>query len=120
MTTIAILPEKTGENGTTYRAVAGKMLSRGRTAGEALDALATQLSEDEDSMLVIVQSANDDRFFTATQQERLSQLVERWRQARDAGNSLPADQQAELESLVEVELQAAKKRAELALSQLSK
>ncbi len=120
MTTIAILLEKVGENGITYRAVAGKMHSRGRTAGEALDALATQLSEDKDTMLVIVQSAKEDRFFTDTQQERLSQLMERWREARDAGHSLPPDQQADLESLIEAELEAAKKRAELALSQLTK
>ena len=34
--TITILPEKVGEEGITYRAIAGARQSAGRTAGEAL------------------------------------------------------------------------------------
>jgi hypothetical protein len=120
MTTISILPESTSESGTSYRAVAGSVRSHGRTAGEALDALTTQLTERGTSMLVIVQSFVPDPFFTADQQQRLGELMERWRDARDAGGALPPDQQAELESLVEAEVQAAKQRAETALAQLSK
>ena len=53
-----------------------------------------------------------DRFFTAEQLERLSELMLRWRQARDAGTTLPPAKQAELEALVEAEVRAAADRAE--------
>ena len=43
MTTITILPK----NSDSYRAVTGDKESTGRTAGEALDALASQLSDEE-------------------------------------------------------------------------
>jgi hypothetical protein len=82
MTTVAILPEAT-EAGTTYRAVAGEKQSVGRTAGEALDALTAQLSDEEAGTLVVVQNLRPDRFFTAAQQDRLSELMSRWRTARD-------------------------------------
>jgi hypothetical protein len=49
MTTITILPEKTDR----YRAVAGDKESTGRTAGEALDALTSQLSEIESGTLIV-------------------------------------------------------------------
>jgi hypothetical protein len=45
MTAIAILPENPGVEGTRYRAFAGQKHSVGRTAGEALDALTSQLDE---------------------------------------------------------------------------
>lgn len=53
-------------------------------------------------------------FFSAQQQQRLQELMARWREARDQGQSLPAIEQAELESLVEAELIAAGQRAHLA------
>ncbi|MEW6210914.1 MAG: hypothetical protein AB1631_21295 [Acidobacteriota bacterium] len=120
MTTIAILPEKIEGDGTTYRAVAGKVQAQGKTAGEALDAMTEQLSENESSLLVIVQSLKPDRFFTAEQQQRLGELMQRWREARDRGSALPPCEQAELESLVEAELEAARLRAEAMLSGLGK
>ena len=43
MTTITILPEKNN----SYRVVAGNKESTGRTAGEALDALTSQMEESE-------------------------------------------------------------------------
>ncbi len=111
MTTVAILPIPT-EGGTTYRAVSAEHQTDGRTAGEALDAIAAQLSEDERGTLIVVQNRRPDEFFTADQQQRLAQLMERWRVARDSGTSLPTDEQAELDALVEAELQAATARAE--------
>jgi len=120
MTTIVILPESVGGNSATYRAVAGKKQSSGRTAGEALDRLTAQLSDEEAGTLVIVQSLRPDQFFTAAQQQRLSELMERWRAARDAKTTLPPEEQAELEALVEAELQAATQRAESALPELKK
>ena len=94
-----------------YRAIAGEKHAQGKTAGEALDALTAQLSADEASTLIIVQSLRPDRFFTAAQQQRLDALMARWRTMRDQGATLPADEQAELEALIAVELRASAARA---------
>ena len=118
MTTITIVPESIEKDEITYRAIAGTAQSRGKTAGEALDALTRQLSEDETGTLVIVQNLRPDSLFTAQQQQRLSELMARWRAARDEDNVLPLEEQVELESLIEAELQAATKRAESALAKL--
>jgi hypothetical protein len=53
MTRITILPEEDASEETTYRAVAGRKESVGRTAGEALDALTSQLVYEESGTLVI-------------------------------------------------------------------
>ena len=103
MTTITILPEKNN----SYRARAGDKESTGRTAGEALDALASQLADEERGTLVIVQNYKADQFFNAAQQERLTELM----QLRKAGNLSP-EEEGELESLVEAELEGARRRAE--------
>lgn len=104
MTTITILPEKAD----SYRALAGEKESTGRTAGEALDALAAQLDDDESGTLVIVQNRKADKFFTAEQQERLAELM----QFREARNLSP-EEERELESLVEAELVGARERTEV-------
>lgn len=111
MTRVAILPVPTAIGSHSYRAVAGDKHSEGRTAGAALDALTAQFSEDEAGMLVIVQTLRPDHFFNATQQQRLAELMERWRKARDQGGILPADEQAELNALVEAEVRASGNRA---------
>jgi hypothetical protein len=119
MTTIAILPENPGTRGTQYRAIAGEKQSIGRTAGEALDALTRQLDESQASTLVVVQQLRPDRFFTAQQQERLQELMEQWRRARDAETCLPPEEQAELDALVEQELRASAQRAAALVHQLA-
>jgi hypothetical protein len=119
MTTIAIVPENPGTQGTQYRAIAGSKQSVGRTAGEALDALAPQLDEAQAGTLVVVQQLRPDRHFTAEQQKRLGELMTRWRQARDAGTALPAAEQAQLDGLVEAELRAAAKRAAALVHELA-
>jgi hypothetical protein len=119
VTTVAIVPENQGDDGTTYRAVAGSRHAVGKTAGEALDALTAQLSEEEAGTIVVVQSQRPDRFFTAEQQERLTELMGRWRTARDTGSALPPDEQAELDQLTDAELQAATRRAQALLNSLT-
>jgi len=111
MTKVAILPVPTGQGNLAYRAIAGEKHAQGKTAGEALDALTAILTADEASTLVIVQSLRPDRFFTAAQQKRLSTLMARWRSMRDQGDTLPADEQTELEALLDAELQASAARA---------
>ena len=119
MTTITILPEAVGKDGVIYRAISGSRISEGKSAGEALDALATQLSEEETGTLVIVQNLRPDRFFTAQQKERLEELMRQWRSARSANDTLPAEEQIELEQLIEAELKAATSRARGASQELT-
>jgi hypothetical protein len=111
MTTIAIFPDSSGAPDTQYRAIAGPVQAVGRTAGEALDALSSQLSAEESGTLVVVQHRRPDAFFTAEQQQRLQELMARWRTARDAGRLFSPDEQAELDELIEAELRAAAARA---------
>jgi hypothetical protein len=111
MTKVAILPERSEQGEMAYRAIAGGRQSLARTAGAALDALTAQLPAEQAGTLVIVQSQQPDEFFTAEQQERLLGLMARWRAAREAGASLTPADQAELDTLVEAEVEAAGKRA---------
>lgn len=108
MTTITILPEEKN-----FRAIAGKKESIGRTAGEALDALTTQLDETETGTLVIIQNRRPDMFFNASQQKRLTSLLEKRKT-----NMLSAAEETELENLVETELNGARRRAEQLLHEL--
>ncbi|HEX8738363.1 MAG TPA: hypothetical protein VF721_23730 [Pyrinomonadaceae bacterium] len=101
MTTITILPEEK-----IFRAVAGKKESIGRTAGEALDALTAQLDEEETGTLVIIQNRRSDKFFNASQQNRLTSLMEKRKT-----ETLSAAEESELENLVEAELNGARQRA---------
>jgi hypothetical protein len=110
MTTVAILPISDSSGEKSYRAIAGDKHSVGKTAGQALDALAAQLDEAEFSALLVIQTFRPDSFFSAEQQERLAELMHLWRLTRDQGQSLPLEQQAELDALVEAELNAATTR----------
>ncbi len=120
MTKVAILPVSTDRGDISYRAVAGDKRSQGKTAGEALDGLTAQLSEDETGTFIIVQSRRPDRFFKAAQQQRLTELMECWRLARDHGEALSVDEQSELEALVEAELLASGGRAAALADELRK
>ncbi len=111
MTNVAILPIPSEQGTITYRAVAGQAHSQGRTVGEALDALTMQLPKNGSGMFVTVQSLHPDSFFSAAQQQRLGELIQRWRNANDAGATLPAGVQAELDDLIEKELHASAERA---------
>ena len=110
MATVAILPVADANGERLYRAVAGDKQSTGKTAGEALDALTALLEGDEFSTLLIIQSFRPDWFFSAEQQQRLSELMNLWRTTRDRRQSLPPEQQAELDSLIEAEMKAATAR----------
>ncbi|MEH2370041.1 hypothetical protein [Nostoc sp.] len=110
MTTVAILPTRDASGEKSYRAIAGDKHSVGKTAGQALDALTAQLGEIEFSALLVIQSFRPDAFFSAQQQERLSELMRLWRSARDRGQELLPEQQAQLDDLVEAELRAATAR----------
>src|SRR5438874_271869 len=118
MTMVTILPEPRGTNGPAYRAVAGKVQSVGRTVGEALDALTSQLSAEEAGTLVVIQSMRTDRFFTSEQRQRLEELMDRWRAACSQQTALAPEEQAELDALVAAELRAATDRAAALIREL--
>ncbi|MFN7948437.1 MAG: hypothetical protein U0Z53_24005 [Blastocatellia bacterium] len=119
MNTISIIPEHPGSGETIWRAFSGGRESFGKTAGEAVDALAAQFGEEAPETLIIRQ-LKPDIYFTAQQQQRLTELMSRWRAAREAGTLLPPEEQTELEGLIEAELQATAKRAEQIRRELEK
>jgi hypothetical protein len=120
MIKVAILPEPSTKGEVLYRAVAGKRQAVAKTVGGALDALTAQLPPEEGGTLVVVQNHRSDRFFSAQQQRRLEELMQRWRAARDTGKSLPPSEQTELNALVDDEVQASGQRAAAALADLEK
>ncbi|HEY9655454.1 MAG TPA: hypothetical protein V6C50_08170 [Crinalium sp.] len=117
MTTVAILPISDANGEKSYRAIAGKKHSVGKTAGQALDALTVQLDEIELGALLVIQSFRPDPFFSAEQQERLTELMNLWHEARDQGLELPPEEQTELDRLVEMELRAATARTAALMQQ---
>ena len=52
-----------------------------------------------------------DRFFPAERRRRLDELMVRWRAERDSGTTLPAEERAELDRLIDEEVQATAERA---------
>jgi hypothetical protein len=110
MTTVSILPISSVSGEKSYRAIAGDKQWVGKTAGQALDGLTAQLGEDDFSALIVIKSFHPDLFFSADQQKRLSELMNLWRVARDQGETLLLEQQAELDNLVDAELRAATAR----------
>ena len=68
MTTLAILPISDANGEKSYRATSRDKHSVGKTAGQALDALPTQLDEIEFSALLVIQSFRPDAFFSLEKQ----------------------------------------------------
>ncbi len=110
MTSISILPVTNAKGLQQYRASAGDKVSIGQTPGEALDAIYAQLEATDCNILI--PNFQPDPFFTAEQQQRLSTLMNAWREARDREESFPIALKTELEALVEAELMASAHRLE--------
>ena len=114
MTTIEIVPE-VNPGQTLYRAICGSQQATGSTPGQALDqmeqVLATQKEAQSSETLVIVQRFRPDNLFTEQQQTRLQELMGQFQEGIATGETLSTQQQQELESLVEAELEATIKRA---------
>lgn len=111
MQTISIATIATTNGDRVYRAAIGNQQSTGKTAGEALDALTVKMGGQEINGFFLFQSCEPDQFFTAKQQKRLTELMSVRRTARDHGDTLPAEQQLELDDLIEAELYATAERA---------
>jgi hypothetical protein len=119
MATITVLPDDPRSAAPPYRAVAGDKQAVGPTVGQAIDGLRAELGGPQETTLVIVQPMTPDALFTAEQRDRLAALMAKWRTARDGGPSLPPDEQAELDALVEAEVRAAGERAARLLRSLA-
>ena len=85
MTRVTVLRESIDPTGETYRAVAGGIQSAGRTAGEAVAALAAQLPEGDAATLILVRDLRADDSYATDQRDRLKRLMAKWRAARDTG-----------------------------------
>ena len=109
--TVGIVKIPSDQGDPVYHATGHGKHAEGRTPGAALDALTARLGDVLAPTVVIIQHMRPDPYFTAAQQERLDTLMTRWRQARDQGDTLPADIQSELEQLVDAELAASAARA---------
>ena len=96
MTMVSVLPITKDGDGASFRVVSGEKQSTGRTMGEALDALTAQLTDEEVGTLVIVRGSQADPLFNGERQDRLADLMVRWRAARDRGGELAVDEQGEL------------------------
>lgn len=110
MRTVVVLPNN--QNGKNFRAVSGEKESFGKTIGEAVDSLASQLENANDETLYIVQRFSPDEFFTATQQNRLSELMHKLHDAQEGKQEFSIEEKAELEKLIEAELEGSGRRAE--------
>lgn len=119
MNRVSITPVPHESNGISYLAVAGNKQSVGNTAGEALDALTPLLDAKPGVTFVILQSGQPDEFFSAKDQLRLADLMDRWRLSRDQGQALPQPLQSELDDLVAAELKASTARTQAMLSSLA-
>lgn len=110
MRTVLVLPNN--QNGKAFRAISEDKESFGETVGEAVDALTAQLENGNDETLYIVQRWSPDEFFTAEQQKRLSELMQKLHEAQDRNEGLPAEEKEELEKLIAAELEGSGRRAE--------
>jgi hypothetical protein len=120
MTTIEILSEVNAKQ-KIYRAICGVQQATGATPGQALDMLERELASqglaETSQTLIIVQRFRPDALFSAKQQLRLQQLMDRFHQASAVGESLSTAETQELEQLVDAELQAAIQRSEAILKE---
>lgn len=118
MNTITIFAEGQAASSRRYKAVSGQHHSSGKTVGEALDALTSQMEQPEDTTVIVVQHRQPDEFFSAVQQQRLQELMQRWRAARDTRTPFPPEEQAELDNLIQEEVRGAGLRAAAMLQKL--
>lgn len=117
---ITITLVATASNETLWRAATDGKEAIGKTAGEALDGIRSQLGLEQNDLFIVYGKWQPDEYFTAAQQQQLGELMTRWRAARDEGKALSGEDQKKLEELVEAELAASGKRAEKLASEMEK
>ena len=109
MRTVLVIPDY--QNGKNFRAISGEKESFGNTIGEAVDSLTEQLENGSDETLYVVQRFSPDEFFTAEQQKRLSELMNKLHLTQQGKQEFSTEEKAELEKLIETELEGSTRRA---------
>ncbi|HZO91713.1 MAG TPA: hypothetical protein VFB38_25550 [Chthonomonadaceae bacterium] len=99
MTAATIRIDTLAADNARFVARSGNLRAVGRTMGEALDALVSQWGEIPQTVPVIIQHFGPDRFFTQAQYDRMQEL-------RTRIGTLSAEEQAELDALIDAELAA--------------
>src|SRR5688572_11121710 len=99
MTAVTIQTNTQTPDNAKFIARSGNHRAVGRTMGEALDALLSQWNERTETLPVIIQHLGPDRYFTQAQYDRMQEL-------RARIGSLSSEEQAELEALIDAELEA--------------
>lgn len=120
MSTVSIVPVPGAQGGSAYQATSGERHASGATPGMALDAITGLMGAEEGPTLVLLLRSAPDSHFSASQRDRLADLMAKWRTARDTGVELPGDEQGELDALVKAELHASGRRANALASELTK
>jgi regulator of protease activity HflC (stomatin/prohibitin superfamily) len=109
MVSIEVRRETSESGERRFRAVAGDRQSVGRTLGEALDALTADWEDEIQETAVLIRRVQPDAHFTAAQYARMQELLARRAQ-------LSTDERAELETLVDAELDATIARTDALVS----
>jgi hypothetical protein len=104
MNLVALFPEA-GARPELFTAKSGEHEAHGPTAGDALNSLMAQLDDPNEARMVLVRPKRGDQYFSEEQTRRLVELTAARRAARDDGTEFPADQLAELNGLIEAELE---------------
>lgn len=105
MTAIAIRTDQKETGERQFRAIAGDRQSLGRTMGEALDALTAEWGDSVQETVVLIQRFQPDQYFTQAQYDRMQALLAR-------RSTLTPEEHAELEVLIDAELDATVARTE--------
>jgi hypothetical protein len=111
METITIISEDPASPSAAFRASSCGRESVGKTPGAALDALTDQMQPSETSTLIVIQNHKADVFFTASQQDRLQELLNIREKCELSGNAMVPSERSELESLIAQELDGTARRA---------
>lgn len=109
MTAVTIHAESEASGAPRFRAIAGNRQSVGRTMGEALDALTAQWGDEVEETAVLIRRFRPDAYFTEAQHARMQELL-----ARRA--ALTSPERAEMEDLVDAELDATVARSAVLVS----
>lgn len=105
MTAIAIRTEENETGEPRFRAIAGSRQSLGRTMGEALDALTAAWGDSVQETVVLIHRFQPDQYFTQAQYDRMQDLLAR-------RTALTPEERAELEALLDAEVDATVARTE--------
>lgn len=97
MSTISIHQDTKSDEEPRYRAIAGGQQKVGATMGQALNALMAEWGNDVPETVILIQRFQPDAHFTEAQQRRKRELLSR-------RTDLTQEERAELESLLDAEL----------------